>query len=892
MGKVVAVDGSMVNCGVASIDLIVNGRSARISALVMDRLIPEFDVILGMDMVKLLGGVCVLADSSVHFGVHMGRPAQFGLTASRKGELRIEDRDFTARFDGYRWIVRWNWTDREPNLSNRVPAYKISDDMRNDFEKEINSWIDEEILVPVPDGVQIRSIIPLMAVRQPHKQSVRPVLDFKQINEYVSSHTGNSTVCDDTIRRWRRFGDNVTLLDLRKAYLQLYVDQKQWKHQVVQFKGKFYYLTRLGFGLSSAPRIMSRILQEVLSMKELIRTGTSNYLDDILVNNDVVSPECVEKHLHDYGLKVKPSQSLQQGARILGLQVELSNEKLYWKRANQIPSAPDLNNNFSRRELFSLCGQLVGHYPVANWLRVACGYVKRSSNGKAWEDDIGSNAKEMLRELLDRIAEFDPVRGAWSVSSNRGKVWCDASSLSIACALEIDGNIVEDGAWLRREDSNHINMLELESILKGLNMAAKWGLRELEIMTDSATVAGWLRSALLDTHMVRTHGMNEMLIKRRLAVVKDICKEFDIQAKVTWVESSRNKSDALTRVSKRWLNLRSVDASSGCVAVCEEESTISAIRFIHNQHHFGVNRTFHLAKLKFPSVTREEVSRVIKSCVPCRSIDPAPVRWEKGGLEVEDNWRRIAIDVTHYGGKCYLTMIDCGPSRFSVWRRILDESVDSILSELIQLFRERGPPEQILMDNARSFRSAAMRSFLREWSVEPLYRCAHRPEGNAIIERLHRTIKSKAARSNADPLQIVYWYNVTPRDGTNEETVPSVAVHKYRWRMPMLSDPTSTRPQKDELHGFKRGDTVFVKPASARCTYSWPPGIITDIISDQQLEIDGIPRHVADVRAISPQENSEENNTASEEGAVEVAQSRPIRSVRRPEFYGNNIYDM
>ena len=155
--------------------------------------------------------------------------------------------------------------------------------------------------------------------------------------------------------------------------------------------------------------------------------------------------------------------------------------------------------------------------------RVACGFVKRHRS--RWEDDLGEKAKLLLSELVDRVRWDDPVRGQWAVSSKIGTLWCDASSLAIGSALEVDGDTVEDAAWLRkRDDGCHINLAEMDSVIRGVNLAAKWGIKELEIMTDSATVLGWLRSALLDTHKVQNKGMTEILVKRRLSVLRDLSK--------------------------------------------------------------------------------------------------------------------------------------------------------------------------------------------------------------------------------------------------------------------------------------------------------------------------------------------------------------------------------
>jgi hypothetical protein len=89
--------------------------------------------------------------------------------------------------------------------------------------------------------------------------------------------------------------------------------------------------------------------------------------------------------------------------------------------------------------------------------------VKRLAEGKKWDDPIGKEAETVVQDLLNRVAEDDPVKGKWNVKNNReGVIWCDASDLGIGVALEINGVRVEDAAWLRkREDRAHINLRNL-----------------------------------------------------------------------------------------------------------------------------------------------------------------------------------------------------------------------------------------------------------------------------------------------------------------------------------------------------------------------------------------------------------------------------------------------
>ena len=53
-------------------------------------------------------------------------------------------------------------------------------------------------------------------------------------------------------------------------------------------------------------------------------------------------------------------------------------------------------------------------------------------------------------------------------------VWCEASSIATGVLLEIGGVVVKDAAWLRKKvNASHINVAELDGVLKGVNLAPK-----------------------------------------------------------------------------------------------------------------------------------------------------------------------------------------------------------------------------------------------------------------------------------------------------------------------------------------------------------------------------------------------------------------------------------
>ena len=147
-----------------------------------------------------------------------------------------------------------------------------------------------------------------------------------------------------------------------------------------------------------------------------------------------------------------------------------------WRRDNTV-SEPE---KFSRRGIFSFCGRVIGHLPICGWLRPAVSFIKRQVNQETqgWDDELsfGSPVRKLVADIMVRMESEDPGKGTWCVNGSEANVWVDASSLATGVVLEVDGNVIEDGSWLRDADTVHINMEELNAIIKGLNMALAWKL--------------------------------------------------------------------------------------------------------------------------------------------------------------------------------------------------------------------------------------------------------------------------------------------------------------------------------------------------------------------------------------------------------------------------------
>lgn len=844
--SVTTVSGQRHWCeGTGVVDVTLqSGHTVSMDVLVVAQKPLGFSFILGMNGVNAMKGVTVYSCTDIRFGIALPQQSEQAICSS--AVVSCDETDFTVTYDTVKkkWTVQWKWCDgKEPQqLYNTAEEYRIPPEARQDYDRALSKWADEGWLVPYDEREhgEVKGTIPLMAVIQREKSKVRPVMDFREVNTYLDPHTADADVCVDKIREWRRCGRDVALLDLRDAYLQIHVHQSLWRYQTVVWQGRRWCLTKLGFGMSLAPLVMKKVLSMALSWDKTIESATSPYVDDILVREDVVSAGVVKTHLEQHGLVCKPAERIPDGARVLGLRVWGERQGLFWRRETRDIEMP---SKLTRRSVFSICGRLTSHFPVCGWLRVAASYLKRRANAAttSWDAEVTDpELRDMVAETLERVRASDPARGRWDVTGSEAVVWVDASSIALGAVLEVGGEVIEDASWLRKSTDSHINLAELDAVVRGVNLAVAWKMKRLTIVTDSRTVYHWISDALSGKARLKTKAASELLIRRRLETLKNIVTEYDLDVQVRSVPSVENRADVLTRVPKRWLS--SSDRHQEVCAGAVIEADIAAVH--ETSGHPGIRRTLHLCRRLDPSVTKKKVQQVVRQCPACQSIDPAPQRWQHGTLSVADNWDRVSMDICHVDGEHYLTLVDCGPSRYAIWRRLRRQDTASVIAQLEAVFLERCAPRELLTDNYTSFRSVTFLEFISRWGATVRYRAAHVPSGNGISERNHRSVKTIAARKGCTVAEAVYRYNVMPRSDAPASS-PADMLFNYTSR---VHDVDAHANLSEEQSRYSVGDQVWVRDPSRRCDVPSSLGTVSRVVSSQNVEVDGVSRHVRDLR--------------------------------------------
>lgn len=110
----------------------------------------------------------------------------------------------------------------------------------------------------------------------------RPVIDLRQLNDYLTYRhfkmEGLHSVCD-----LLRPGDFLTKVDLKDAYYAVPIAQDQLHLLRFRMDRQLFEFTCLPFGLSSAPRVFTKLLKPVVATLRRMGIRLVIYIDDMLI---------------------------------------------------------------------------------------------------------------------------------------------------------------------------------------------------------------------------------------------------------------------------------------------------------------------------------------------------------------------------------------------------------------------------------------------------------------------------------------------------------------------------------------------------------------------------------------------------------------------------------
>ena len=144
---------------------------------------------------------------------------------------------------------------------------------------------------------------------------------------------------------------------------------------------------------------------------------------------------------------------------------------------------------------------------------------------------------------------------------------------------------------------------------------------------------------------------------------------------------------------------------------------------------------------------------------------------------------------------------------------------------------ERGPVEEILMDDGTAFNSASVKAVLNRWNVRTYYRTGYRPSWNGIVES-----SQDCKGNNGKGAIITTWGSLLvhtfPQVGQEENSISHQAIFRYKWRHLWVI------PEKEaevRWPGSIQIEEVWIKPPDVE----W--GMINEVQTQNNIFVNGTP---------------------------------------------------
>ena len=666
-------------------------------------------------------------------------------------------------------------------------------------ERELNRLVEEGTLEPVEHSEWAS---PIVAVLKPDKQTVRICGDFKETVNPVSKLDRYPIPRVEDLFAKLSGGKQYTKLDLSQAYLQVPLDEESKNLLVVNTpKGLFRY-TRLPYGVSSAPGIFQRLMENVLQ-------GIPNvivYLDDILLTGATEEEHLktlakVLERLERAGFRVKKSKCQFMAASVsyLGHLIDQKGLHPLQEKVKAVKEAPSPTNVSELKAYLGLLTYYSKFLPnMADVLAPLYQLLHKDVNWK-WTN-VEKKAFQASKDLLTSdslLVHFNP--------DFELVLMCDASSYGIGAVLAHrmpDGTERPIGYASRSLSKAQRNYCQLEREALALIFGVKrfhsylFGHR-FELITDhqpllallhehrststqaSARVRRWslfLSAYEYNITFRKTHRHQnadalsrlplpkeqlEMKTPPELVLLMDHIQESPVTARHIQVLTRRDKvlSQVLNCLDKGWpsncdkvlspfsVRRNELSVFQGCLMwgsrVIVPKRAQSTVLLELHEGHPGMTKMKTLARMYvwWPLIDRD-IEKSVLQCHLCQQQQAAPpVAPLQPWKWPSRPWVRLHMDFAGpFQGKMILVVIDSHSKWIEAYPT--ESSTSAKVIELSRtLFSQFGIPEILVTDNGPCFVSEEFETFLAKNGIKHVTSAPFHPATNGLAERAVQIIK-------------------------------------------------------------------------------------------------------------------------------------------------------
>ena len=338
----------------------------------------------------------------------------------------------------------------------------------------------------------------------------RPVINLRNLNKFIQYHHFKQENLGQILQS---IGRNFyfTSLDLSDAYFSIPIHKEHRKYLKFFWRNNLYEFCALPFGISSAPRVFTKVMKVVFSQFRSCGICSFFYIDDSLFQ-DSSYKQCLQntQKVYDFieslGFYINQEKSVLipcQRITFLGYIIDSVLFKVFLpeEKIDKIleKSKYCLEN---KQVTITTVAQLVGLYSSARYgVLLAPLFHRYLDIDKTNQLKISNNNYDALmtlsEESLDEIKWW--INNIHSVNGNPIRhdeetryIQTDASLVGWGAVFD---KIKTQGRWSESESGNHINVLELKAIFFALKSLCK-NLSKVQICvyTDSAVAVSYINN--------------------------------------------------------------------------------------------------------------------------------------------------------------------------------------------------------------------------------------------------------------------------------------------------------------------------------------------------------------------------------------------------------------
>ena len=682
-----------------------------------------------------------------------------------------------------------------------------------DVEKELSKMIEQGILEPVRYSKHATPIVP---VTHPNK-TVRICGDYRATTNRIT--LPDPYPVPDIKQLLAKLGGGkwYCKIDLRKAFLQLELDEASQELCCLNTHKGLMKMKRLPFGCSQAPGIFQRTIEGLLG--DIPRTVA--FVDEILTTGDseencLKQLEAIFKRLLESGLRVNKEKCkfLVKELEYLGYRISDQGTHPLEKKVSAIRKAPDPENVNQLRAWLGLFNFYAKFLP--NTATVLAPLYRLLEKKVQW--NWGEREKRTFQKAKDLLTSerllvhFDPTKPI--------VLSCDASPYGISCIMSHrfqDGTEKPIQCASRRLNNAEKNYSQTEreglSVIYGVTKFHQWlwG-RKFKIITDhqpllrlfsetqettklaASRLVRW--SILLSAYnyeIVYRPGANHQNADAlsRLPVSKAPkessgetdtvhlirCLEEGSSLTFTKIEKASRRDPVigtvLVKLRTGWNDRpqtieegtyysrrRELGTQGDCLMwgsriVIPKSLRSEALENLHLVHQ-GMSRTKQLARsyLWWPGIDKD-IENLINACSACQlQSKMPPAAPVHPWCPTQKPWSRIHID--HAGpflGKLFLVIVDS----YSKWVDIAivpSTSAKHNIKVLASCFANFGLPDMIVSDNGTGFTSHEFQHFCQQNGIHHAKISPRHPRSNGLAEKAVQMLKSACKKNSHPDLEI------------------------------------------------------------------------------------------------------------------------------------------